>query len=33
MSTESAKENWEVPRGELEPDGCRQANLRCVSIG
>ena len=32
MSTESAKENWEVPRGEREPNGCRQANLDVLAL-
>ena len=32
MSTESAKENWEVPRGEREPNGCRQANLNVLAL-
>ena len=32
MSTESAKENWEVPRGEREPNGCRHANLNVLAL-
>ena len=32
MSTESAKENWEVTRGEREPNGCRQANLDVLAL-